>query len=76
MLARSPRYLMQSALLLVFWLDDVDPGGRWGNRPAVSLRRILLVGHHKLMLIHHKRIKVIDRSYRCIQLLVGSYCSH
>ena len=32
MLARSPDYLMRSALLLGR-LAEVDPGGKWGNRP-------------------------------------------
>ena len=41
MLARSKDYLMRAALLLGH-LDEVDPGGRWGNRPAASLRRIFV----------------------------------
>ena len=41
MLARSPDYLMRSALLLAH-LDEVDPGGSWGNRPFASLRRIFV----------------------------------
>ncbi|ELH4153607.1 helix-turn-helix transcriptional regulator [Salmonella enterica] len=60
MLARSPRYLMQSALLLA-WLDDVDPGGRWGNRPAVSLRRIFVSWSPQTYANSSQRIKVIDR---------------
>ncbi len=60
MLARSPDYLMRSALLLAH-LDDVDPGGKWGNRPSASLRRIFVTWSPQTYATPAQRLKVIDR---------------
>jgi transcriptional regulator with XRE-family HTH domain len=60
MLARSPDYLMQSALLLAH-LDEVDPGGKWGNRPAASLRRIFVIWSPQTYATPAQRLKVIDK---------------
>ena len=59
MLARSPDHLHQSALLLAR-LDSVDPGGKWGNRPGASLRRILLSWSPQTYAGPEQRLKVID----------------
>ena len=60
MLARSPDYLMRSALLLAH-LDEVDPGGNWGNRPFGSLRRIFVSWSPQTYATPAERLKVIDR---------------
>ena len=60
MLARSPDYLMQAALLLAH-LDEVDPGGRMGNRPGASLRRIFVTWSPQTYATPAQRLKVIDR---------------
>ena len=60
MLARSPDYLMSAALLLAR-LDEVDPpGGKWGNRPAASLRRIFVSWSPQTYATPEQRLKVID----------------
>ena len=59
MLARSPDHLLQSALLLAR-LDSVDPGGKWGNRPGASLRRILLSWSPQTYAGPEQRLKVVD----------------
>jgi transcriptional regulator with XRE-family HTH domain len=59
MLARSPDYLMSAALLLAR-LDEVDPGGKWGNRPAASLRRIFVSWLPQTYATPKQRLKVID----------------
>jgi hypothetical protein len=63
MLARSPDYLMRSALLLAH-LDEVDPGGKWGNRPSASLRRIFVTWSPQTYATSAQRLKVIDRIVR------------
>lgn len=60
MLARSPDYLMRAALLLA-QLDEIDPGGRMGNRPAASLRRIFVTWTPQTYATPAERLKVIDR---------------
>ena len=60
MLARSPDYLMRSALLLAR-LDEVDPGGKWGNRPSASLRRIFVIWSPQTYAKPGQRLKVIDQ---------------
>jgi transcriptional regulator with XRE-family HTH domain len=59
MLARSPDYLSRSALLLAH-LDEVDPGGKWGNRPSASLRRIFVSWSPQTYAKPAQRLKVID----------------
>lgn len=59
MLARSPDYLMRAALLLAH-LDQVDPGGTWGNRPAASLRQIFVPWCPQTYATPRQRLKVID----------------
>jgi transcriptional regulator with XRE-family HTH domain len=63
MLARSPDYLMQAALILAR-LDDIDPGGRWGNRPSASLRRIFVAWSPQTYATPTQRLKVIDAIVR------------
>ncbi|MGD1824501.1 XRE family transcriptional regulator [Chromobacterium violaceum] len=59
MLARSPDYLPQAALLLAH-LDEVDPGGKWGNRPSASLRRIFVSWSPQTYAKPAQRLKAID----------------
>jgi hypothetical protein len=59
MLARSPDYLKRAALLLAH-LDQVDPGGTWGNRPAASLRQIFVPWCPQTYATSKRRLKVID----------------
>ena len=59
MLARSPEYLRQTALLLAH-LVAVDPGGQWGNRPGNSLRRIFVSWRPQTYATPQQRLKVID----------------
>ena len=59
-LARSPDYLMQSALILAR-LDQLDPGGQRGNRPGASLRQIFLTWFPQTYATPERRLKVIDR---------------
>lgn len=63
MLARSPDYLLQAALLLAR-LDSVDPGGRWGNRPGASLRRIFVSWSPQTYAGPEQRLKAIDAIVR------------
>jgi DNA-binding XRE family transcriptional regulator len=63
MVARSPDYLMRAALLLAH-LDEVDPGGKWGNRPSASLRRIFVTWSPQTYATPAQRLKVIDRIVR------------
>lgn len=60
MLARSPEYLTRAALLLAR-LDAVDPGGKWGNRPGASLRRIFVTWSPQTYASPEQRLRVIDR---------------
>ena len=60
MLARSPDYLMRSALALAH-LDAVDPGGTWGNRPFASLRRIFVSWMPQTYAKPPQRLKAIDQ---------------
>jgi hypothetical protein len=60
MLARSPDHLMRAARLLAH-LDAVDPGGKWGNRPSASLRRIFVTWSPQTYATPTERLKVIDR---------------
>jgi len=54
---------MRAALPLAH-LDEVDPGGRWGNRPAASLRRIFVSWSPQTYATPAQRLKVIDRFVR------------
>jgi transcriptional regulator with XRE-family HTH domain len=58
-LARSPDYLAKSALLLAR-LHEIDPGGKWNNRPFVSLRRIFVSWSPQTYATPAERLKVID----------------
>lgn len=60
MLARSPDYLTRAALVLAH-LDSIDPGGKWGNRPSASLRRIFLGWSPQTYATPEQRLRVIDR---------------
>ena len=60
MLARSPKYLPQAALLLAK-LDEMDPGGRLANRPARSLRQIFLPWTPQTYATPSQRLRVIDQ---------------
>lgn len=64
MLARSPDHLLQAALLLAR-LDAVDPGGRWGNRPGASLRRIFVSWLPQTYATPQQRLKVIGAILHC-----------
>lgn len=63
MLARSPNYLMRSALLLAR-LDEIDPGGAWANRPFRSLRQIFWIWGPQTYANSAQRLKAIDRIVR------------
>ena len=60
MLARSPVYITQVALVLA-QLDEIDPGGKWANRPAESLRRIFLSWSPQTYAPATVRLRVIDK---------------
>ncbi|WEK40769.1 MAG: helix-turn-helix transcriptional regulator [Candidatus Brevundimonas colombiensis] len=60
MLARSPDWVTRSALVLAR-LDELDPGGKMGNRPGASLRRIFLSWSPQTYATPEQRLKVIDR---------------
>ncbi|WP_413741885.1 helix-turn-helix domain-containing protein [Sodalis sp. RH15] len=62
-LARSSDYLAQAALLLVR-LHEIDPGGRWSNRPFPSLRRIFVSWSPQTYATPAERLKVIDTILR------------
>jgi len=64
MLARSPDHLRPAALLLAR-LDAVDPGGRWGNRPGASLRRIFVSWMPQTYATPQQRLKVICAILHC-----------
>lgn len=63
MLARSPAYLAKSALLLA-GLHEIDPGGKWSNRPFASLRRIFTSWSPQTYAKPLERLKVIDAVVR------------
>lgn len=60
MLARSPDCLSRSVQLLAH-LDEVDPGGKLGNRPSASLRRIFVIWSPQTYAKSEQRLKVIGR---------------
>ncbi|KER73656.1 XRE family transcriptional regulator [Burkholderia cepacia] len=62
-LARSPDYLVKAALLLVR-LHEIDPGGKWSNRPFPSLRRIFVSWSPQTYATPAERLKVIDTILR------------
>ncbi len=59
-LAWNPQYLSRVATLLAE-LDKIDPGGRYSNRPANSLRHIFLVWFPQTYTPLEGRMRVIDR---------------
>jgi DNA-binding transcriptional regulator YiaG len=59
MLGRSPDYHPRAAVLLAH-LDEVDPGGKQGNRPAASLRRIFVTWTPQTYASPEQRLKAID----------------
>lgn len=59
-LARSPDYLPHAGLLLAR-LNEVDPGGKMGNRPSRSLRQIFLPWTPQTYATPEQRMKVIDQ---------------
>jgi transcriptional regulator with XRE-family HTH domain len=63
MLARSPAYLAKAALLLA-GLHEIDPGGKWSNRPFASLRRIFTSWSPQTYAKPAERLKVIDAVVR------------
>jgi transcriptional regulator with XRE-family HTH domain len=62
-LARSKDYLTRTALVLA-QLDAIDPGGKWGNRPGASLRRIFVTWSPQTYATPAQRLKVIDKVVR------------
>jgi hypothetical protein len=58
-LAWSPEYLGQSALLLAS-LARLDPGGKLSNRPLGSLREIFLLWHQGTAANLEQRLRVLD----------------
>lgn len=63
MLARSPTYLSQAASILAR-LDELDPGGKWANRPFASLRQIFVTWFPQTYATSAQRLRVIDRLLR------------
>lgn len=63
MLARSPDHLSQAAAILAR-LDELDPGGRWANRPFASLRKIFVTWFPQTYATSAQRLRVIDRLLR------------
>lgn len=63
MLARSPNYLMRSALLLAR-LDEIDPGSAWAKRPFRSLRQIFWIWGPQTYANAGQRLKVMDHIVR------------
>ena len=59
-LAWSPDHFARAALVLAT-LARLDPGGRWANRPAASLRAIFLSWLPQTTASVEKRLAVIDR---------------
>ncbi|MGE6699623.1 helix-turn-helix domain-containing protein [Hyphomonas sp. NPDC076900] len=62
-LAWSPRYMSRVAGLLAR-LDEIDPGGRSGNRPGDSLRDLFLPWSPQTFATYKDRLKVLDRLRR------------
>lgn len=58
-LARSPTHLPKCALLLAR-LHEIDPGGKWSNRPFASLKRIFTIWSPQTYAKPAERLKVID----------------
>ena len=59
-LAWSPDYLSRAAEILAR-LSELDPGGRWANRPGSSLRSIFLLWLPQTNANSAQRFQVIDR---------------
>ena len=59
-LAWAPQYLLQVSLILAR-LDELDPGGRYQNRPANSLRTAFLFWDPQTNANFGERLKVLDR---------------
>lgn len=59
-LAWAPQYLAQVSLILAR-LDQLDPGGRYLNRPASSLRTAFLFWDPQTNVSFGQRLKVLDR---------------
>jgi len=59
-LAWAPQHLLQVSLILA-GLDQLDPGGRYLNRPAESLRTVFLLWDPQTNTSSKQRFKVIDR---------------
>jgi transcriptional regulator with XRE-family HTH domain len=59
-LAWAPQYLLQVSLILAR-LDQLDPGGRYQNRPANSLRTAFLFWDPQTNANFGQRLKVLDR---------------
>lgn len=68
-LAWSPQYLARTALALAE-LDVLDPGGRFSNRPANSLRHIFLLWLPQTYVPLSQRLIVLDQILK-IQPAVG-----
>ncbi|WP_263350006.1 helix-turn-helix domain-containing protein [Acidicapsa acidisoli] len=62
-LAWSTKYLARASELLAR-LAVLDPGGRWANRPAVSLRSIFLIWLPQTHATLYQRLRVIERLLR------------
>ena len=58
-LARSAEYLPRVVLILAR-LHEVDPGGKWSNRPFASLRRIFVTWSPQTYAGPSHRLKAID----------------
>jgi len=58
-LAWSPKYISRGADLLAR-LDEIDPGGRFGNRPGRSLRSIFLSWSPQTFATYRERLKIMD----------------
>jgi excisionase family DNA binding protein len=58
-LAWSPDYLGSAAVILAL-LTEKDPGGRWANRPANSLRQIFLPWHPQTAANFDVRYSALD----------------
>lgn len=64
-LAWSTDHLARAAELLAR-LTELDPGGRWANRPAASLRSVFLMWLPQTHATLDQRLKVIDRLLRVV----------
>lgn len=58
-LAWHPRFLTR-ALLVLGGLAALDPGGNWGNRPAASMRDILLPWHPQTIATIEQRFSAVE----------------